>query len=332
MIALRQFKHLNVLRVAAADIMGMVPVMVVSDYLTWIAEAIIEQVLERAWLMSAEKHGCPPGTSPNHSNGFGIVAFGKFGGIELGYGSDLDLVFLYDCADVDVSTDGDKPINSGQFYLRLAQKIRHILDTKMLSGVLYEVDLRLRPNGDSGLLIAHIDTYEKYFREQAWTWEHQALVRGRFVAGDQRLQTEYQAIRARILGLPRNAGELKREVRDMREKMRENLASKDVNVFDLKQGRGGIADIEFIVQYGVLAETSCHPELATYTDNVRLLDGLAAQGFMSADDAAILKRAYCAYRDYGHHQALQNQSAVADRADLADLRAEVERLWGEFIE
>ncbi len=332
MIALRQFKHLSVLRVAAADIMGVIPVMVVSDYLTWTAEAILEQVLIRAWHMLSEKHGCPPGTRPDQPDGFGIVAFGKFGGIELGYGSDLDLVFLFACADGDAMTDGAKPINSGQFYLRLAQKIRHILDTKMLSGILYEVDLRLRPNGDSGLLVTHIDTYESYLRDHAWTWEHQALVRGRFITGDARLQVEYQAIRARILGIRRNHANLKREVREMREKMRDNLASKDAAVFDLKQSKGGIADIEFIVQYGVLANTADHPELATYTDNVRLLEGLASVGFIGADDAALLKQAYCSYRDYGHHQVLQGQSATATSVDFAELRADVERIWQAFME
>lgn len=332
MITLRQFKHLNVLRVAAADIMGVIPIMVVSDYLTWIAEAILEQVLQRAWLMLAEKHGCPPGTEPNQAGDFGIVAFGKFGGIELGYASDLDLVLLFDCADGDAMTNGDKPINSGQFYLRLAQKIRHILDTKMLSGLLYEVDLRLRPNGDSGLLVTHIDTYEQYLREQAWTWEHQALVRGRFVAGSSHLQAEYQAIRARILGLPRQLDDLQREVREMREKMRDNLASKDANVFDLKQSKGGIADIEFMVQYGILARTAANPKLTTYTDNVRLLEGLAEDGFISADEATALKRAYCGYRDYGHHQVLQNLSASATANDFVELRADVDRIWQRLME
>ncbi len=332
MIALRQFKHLNVLRVAAADIMGVIPVMIVSDYLTWTAEAILEQVLERAWLMLSEKHGCPPGTDADRSSGFAIIAFGKFGGIELGYGSDLDLVFLYDSADGDAMTDGGKPINSGQFYLRLGQKIRHILDTKMLSGVLYEADLRLRPNGDSGVLVTHINSYEDYLRDQAWTWEHQALVRGRFVAGDLTLKTEYEAIRTRILALPRNGDDLQREVREMREKMRENLASKDAKVFDLKQSKGGIADIEFIVQYGVLAETVNNQSLATYTDNVRLLEGLAAHDFISNEDAVKLKQAYCSYRDYGHHQVLQGQSATAGSADFTELRAEVERIWHGFMD
>ena len=330
MIALRQFKHLNVLRVAAADIMSAIPVMIVSDYLTWTAEAILEQVLERAWQMLVSKHGHPPGTGDRPQN-FAIVAFGKFGGIELGYGSDLDLVFLYACADGDAQTDGDKPINCGQFYLRLGQKIRHILDTKMLSGVLYEADLRLRPNGDSGLLVTHIDHYEAYLKNEAWTWEHQALVRGRFVAGDETLKHSYEAIRGRILALPRDRTELKTQVREMREKMRENLAPKTPDVFDLKQSAGGIADIEFIVQFGVLAATAEHPDLATYTDNVRLLAGLQQHDFMSADDAALLKKAYCAYRDYGHHQVLQGLSATAHADEFRELRSEVERIWGQFM-
>lgn len=332
MIALRQFKHQNVLRVAAADIMGAIPVMVVSDYLTWIAEAILEQVLERAWQMLTEKHGCPPGTQAGHSGNFGIVGFGKFGGIELGYASDLDLVFLYDCPDDNAMTDGDKAINSGQFYLRLGQKIRHILDTKMLSGVLYEADMRLRPNGDSGVLVTYIGSYENYYRNDAWTWEHQALVRARFVAGDSALKTEYEAIRTRVLALPRDTAKLKQEVREMREKMRENLASKEADVFDLKQSKGGIADIEFIVQFGILAETTHNHSLATYTDNVRLLEALADHGFISQDDAATLKKAYCGYRDYGHHQVLQGEKAMAAEDEFSELRKQVDRIWQQFME
>ncbi len=332
MIALRQFKHLNVLRVAAADLMGVIPLMIVSDYLTWTAEAILEQVLERAWQILADKHGCPPATSKQQAGGFAVIGFGKFGGIELGYASDLDLVFLCDYPDANALTDGEKPISSGQFYLRLGQKIRHILDTKMLSGVLYEVDMRLRPNGDSGLLVSHIQYYEAYLREEAWTWEHQALVRGRFVAGDLKLKAEYEAIRARILGMPRDVVELKQQVRDMREKMRENLASKEANIFDLKQSKGGIADIEFIVQFGVLAETAHLPGLAVYTDNVRLLEGLSEHGFIKPGDAAILKKAYISYRDFGHHQVLRGESAMASDAEFRELRAQVDRIWHDFME
>ncbi len=332
MIALRQFKHLNVLRVAAADLMGVIPLMIVSDYLTWTAEAILDQVLEKAWLMMTDKHGCPPGTTRQQASGFAIIGFGKFGGIELGYASDLDLVFLYDCVDGNASTDGEKPLTCLQFYLKLGQKVRHILDTKMLSGVLYEVDLRLRPNGDSGLLVTHIQHYEAYLRDEAWTWEHQALVRARFVAGDVKLKPEYESIRARILALPRDISDLKLQVREMREKMRDNLASKAANVFDIKQSKGGIADIEFMVQFGVLAETAHQPDLATYTDNVRLLEGLAAQGFISQEDAALLKKAYINYRDYGHHQVLRGETAMASDVEFIELRAQVDRIWHDLME
>ncbi len=331
MVVLRQFKQLNVLRVAAADIMGVIPVMVVSDYLTYIAESIVSHVVERAWQMLTDKHGFPPDTD-NVATGFAVIGFGKLGGIELGYGSDLDLVFLYDCRDNNAMTNGDKPISCAQFYGRLGQRVRHILDTKMLSGVLYEVDMRLRPNGDSGLLVSHINGYEDYLKNQAWTWEHQALVRGRFIAGDPQLKAQYEAIRSRILSLPRDTATLKKEVREMREKMRGALAAKDKNKFDLKQSKGGIADIEFIVQFGVLDQAAKNAALTTYTDNVRLLDGLQEQGFISKADAETLKTAYCAYRDYGHKLVLQGDRAVIDEAEVAGMSAQVGQIWHDYME
>ncbi len=346
MVVLRQFKQLNVLRVAAADIMGAIPLMVVSDYLTYIAESIVSHVVERAWLMLTDKHGLPPATD-NAAIGFAVIGFGKLGGIELGYGSDLDLVFLYDCKDGNAMTDGEasapahaphlrpvgaKPISCAQFYGRLGLKVRHILDTKMLSGVLYEVDMRLRPNGDSGLLVTHINAYEDYLKNEAWTWELQALVRGRFIAGDPQLEAQYKAIRSRILSLPRDTESLKKEVREMREKMREALATKEKDKFDLKQSKGGIADIEFIVQFGVLDQAALNAALTTYTDNVRLLEGLQQQGFMSKADAETLKNAYCTYRDFGHKQVLQGDKAVIAEAEVAKMSAQVEQIWHEYME
>jgi len=331
MIMLRQFKHINVLRVAAADIMNAIPLMVVSDYLTYIAECIVETVIERTWLMLTEKHGLPPGSSTNNSN-FAIIGFGKLGGIELGYGSDLDLVFVYDCPDGNAMTIGEKPLSCSQFYGRLGLKIRHILDTKMLSGVLYEVDLRLRPSGDSGLLVTHIGIYEDYLKNQAWTWEHQALVRGRFIAGDLRLKAVYEGIRHRILSMPRDEIKLKTEVREMREKMRSTLDTKEANKFDLKQSKGGIADIEFIVQFGVLACAAKHNTLTTYTDNVRLLEGLAQDGFLSHHEAEILKNAYCTYRDSGHKQVLQGDKVLIHESEVDEMKKQVEFIWHKIIE
>ncbi|WP_333874289.1 bifunctional [glutamate--ammonia ligase]-adenylyl-L-tyrosine phosphorylase/[glutamate--ammonia-ligase] adenylyltransferase [Methylobacter sp.] len=331
MVVLRQFKQLNVLRVAAADIMGAIPLMVVSDYLTYIAESIVGHVVERTWLMLTDKHGFPPDTD-HAAIGFAVIGFGKLGGIELGYGSDLDLVFLYDCKDGNVMTNGNKPISCSQFYGRLGLKVRHILDTKLLSGVLYEVDMRLRPNGDSGLLVSHINAYEDYLKNQAWTWELQALVRGRFIAGDPQLKEQYEAIRSRILSLPRDTENLKKEVREMREKMREALATKDKDKFDLKQSKGGIADIEFIVQFGILDQAAKNVALTTYTDNIRLLEGLQQQGFMSKADTETLKAAYCTYRDFGHKQVLQGDQAVIDEAEVAEMSAQIEQIWHDYME
>ena len=331
MIVLRQFKHTNMLRVAAADIMGAIPVMVVSDYLTYIAESIVAHVVDRAWLMLTEKHGKPP-DSDNTAKGFAVLGFGKLGGIELGYGSDLDMVFLYDCQDGNALTDGEKPVSCAQFYGRLGLKVRHILDTKLLSGVLYEVDMRLRPSGDSGLLVTHINVYEDYLKNQAWTWEHQALVRGRFIAGDLRLKAQYEAIRRRILSLPRDSALLKTDVREMREKMRDALATKESNKFDLKQSKGGIADIEFIVQFGVLARAAKNAALTTYTDNVRLLEGLQEDGFMSKTEAETLKAAYCTYRDTGHKLVLQGERALINEAEVVELSKQVEQIWHDFME
>ncbi len=331
MIQLRQFKHLNVLRVAAADISGVIPLTVVSDYLTYIAEAILEQVVDRVWKILIDKHGYPPNVN-DAVKGFAIVGLGKLGGLELGYGSDLDMVFLYDSEDVYAMSDGNKPLSCTQFYIRLAQKIRHVLDTKMLSGRLYEVDLRLRPSGDSGLLVTHINKYEEYLKNEAWTWEHQALVRGRFVTGDSQLNDQFKQIRQRILALPRQPDDLKKEVREMRKKMRENLAPKDITVFNLKQSKGGIADIEFIVQFGILANASKNGELTTYTDTIRLLDGLVDHGFISKDNATLLQNAFCQYRDYGHRQVLQGRTAEVTNDQFVEIRSQVEQLWHDFMD
>jgi glutamate-ammonia-ligase adenylyltransferase len=330
MIALRQFKHLNVLRVAAADIMEKIPLIVVSDYLTLIAETLLEYVVDYSWQLLTIKHGFPVNTNKKIT-GFAILGFGKLGGIELGYGSDLDMVFLYDCENGHAMTVGNKPIPNTQFYGRLGQKIRHILDTKMLSGLLYEVDMRLRPRGHSGLLVSHIKMYESYFKNEAWTWEHQALVRARFIAGDQQLQKQYQAIRQRVLSLPREPVALKLEVREMREKMRKSLAKENKGQFDIKQSKGGIADIEFIVQFGVLAQSSIHPELTVYTDNINLIDGLQTHGFFSPEQAQVLKTAYCHYRDCGHRQVLQGHKVVAEASVFAEQRAAVEKIWLQLM-
>ena len=326
MIALRQFKQVNVLRIAAADIMGVIPLMVVSDYLTYLAESIVEFVVAHEWKMLVEKHGYPPECNDEKTN-FAVIGFGKLGGLELGYSSDLDMVFVYDCKDGNAMTNGEKSLSCSQFYGRLAQKIRHIFETKLLAGDLYEVDLRLRPHGDSGVLVTHINTYEPYYQQNAWTWELQALVRARFIAGDKNLGDAFSKIRHRVLSSARDVEKLKIEVREMREKMRETLATKSAEKFDLKQSAGGIVDIEFIVQFGILANAATFSNLTLFTDNVRLLESLQMQNVISEHDATILKNAYCAYRDAGHKRVLQGDKAIIAAQNFADLREQVSQIW-----
>ncbi len=324
MIALRQFKQVNVLRIAAADIMGVIPLMIVSDYLTFLAESMVNCVVKTSWQMLVSKHGYPPECDDEKTN-FTVIGFGKLGGLELSYGSDLDIVFVYDCEDGNAMTNGEKPLSCSQFYGRLAQKIRHIFDTKLLAGELYEIDLRLRPHGDSGALVTHINIYESYLTQHAWTWELQALVRARFIAGDLNLGQVFSQIKQRVLCLPRDVEKLKTEVCEMREKMRESLATKSADKFDLKQGTGGIVDIEFMVQFGVLANAA---QISTlYTDNVRLLESLQAHGVISEIDAKILKRIYCTYRDEGHKRVLQGDKMIIGAQEFLELREQVTQIW-----
>jgi glutamate-ammonia-ligase adenylyltransferase len=224
-------------------------------------------------------------------------------------------------------TNGEKPLACSQFYGRLAQKIRHIFETKLLAGDLYEVDLRLRPHGDSGVLVTHINTYEPYYHEHAWTWEFQALVRARFISGDKNLGEAFSQMRQRVLSLPRDVEKLKTEVREMREKMRENLATKSAEKFDLKQSSGGIVDIEFMVQFSVLANAAKFADLTIFTDNVRLLESLQTARVIAEADAKVLKNAYCTYRDAGHKRVLQGDKAIIQAQNFVDLREKISQIW-----
>lgn len=330
---LRNFKQINILRVAAADIVGAVPLMVVSDHLTEIAEVVLDATLDIAWRYMVKRHGRPLcGDERVCDVGFAIVAYGKMGGFELGYGSDLDIVFLHSAESADRATTGDKPLENSVFYARMAQRMIHILTTRTQSGELYEIDTRLRPSGASGMMVSNIDAFDEYQSKQAWTWEHQALVRARIVAGDPGIAEAFEQIRNTILGRKRESEKLRMEVREMREKMRTELSKDSDNQFDLKQGRGGIADIEFMVQYGVLAWACEYPALLEYTDNIRLLEGFAECGLMTSDDVALLSDAYRAYRASAHRLTLQEQPAVTDVDEFKNYREGVIGIWREWME
>lgn len=329
MEALRHFKQGQSLRIAAQEITGALPLMKVSDSLTWLAEAILQQSLQLAWQQVTEKHGAPAGTSAEEMR-FAIVAYGKLGGLELGHGSDLDIVFVHD-AEAQQYTDGERAIDNLSFYTRLAQRLIHILQTRTLSGSLYEVDTRLRPSGNSGLLVTSLVAFEKYQRESAWTWEHQALVRTRAVAGSERLGVAFETLRSELLCEPRDEQKLREEVVDMRNKMRAQLDKSNDREFDLKHGRGGIVDIEFMVQYAALAWAHSAPSIVRYTDNIRILESLTEAGLMPAHQAAHLIDAYKAYRSEGHRLALQQLPGVVSGDQFEAERKTVETTWQQIL-
>ncbi len=334
MEVMRQVKQAAVLRVAAADIMEAIPLMVVSDHLTDIAEVTLTRVLVLAWNHLLSRHGVPRCRVAGklRDAGFAIIGYGKLGGIELGYGSDLDLVFLHDSEGDEQKTAGPNVLSNAVFFARLGQRIIHLLNTLTPSGVLYEVDMRLRPSGASGLLVSSMESFTSYQRSDAWTWEHQALVRARAVAGDARIAESFTAIRHERLSQRRDSQALRTEVRDMRERMRQELGRDRGGCFDLKQGRGGIADIEFMVQYSVLLWSHDHPELLRYTDNIRLLQGLADAGLMSGETAQLLADAYRAYRARAHQLTLLEESAAVDDGEFREQREAVAGIWDKIMQ
>lgn len=332
METLRQFKQANVLRVAAADISDAVPLMVVSNHLTEIAEVILNTVLEIAWSHLVERHGQPSHLariSHHSSKGFAVIAYGKLGGIEFGYGSDLDLVFLYD-GEQNAMTNGSKPLSNAVFYARLGQRMIHLLTAVTPAGILYEVDMRLRPSGTSGLLVTQVDALEHYQLKRAWVWEHQALVRGRPVAGDKKLRDKFSKIRNKVLSQPRESSKLRHEVVTMRERMRAEL-NLSKSGMDLKQGHGGIVDIEFMVQYMVLANAAKYPDLLEFTDNIRILEKCAAIGLIGVEEQRSLSDIYRKYRAKIHRLKLQERPAVVGDADFFEQRETVVCLWKKVV-
>jgi glutamate-ammonia-ligase adenylyltransferase len=331
---LRQFKHAMVLRVAASDLAEAIPLMVVSDRLTAIAEVLLTQVLAIAWSDMVKRYGEPRCTEAGKQRpvAFVIVGYGKLGGIELGYGSDLDLVFLHDSAGRAQRTVGAKSVENTVFLTRLGQRIIHMLETLTAAGVLYEVDMRLRPSGSSGLLVSSLDAFTDYQCNEAWTWEHQALVRARVVAGSAGLAERFARVRRQVLASERDAQELRSEVRAMRERMRTELGSRNARGFQLKQDRGGIVDIEFMVQYLVLRWCPKYPELLRYSDTIRQLETLAGAELLEAADAEALIEAYQQYRAVGHRLTLAEASAVIGNDTLKPERQAVAALWRRLME
>jgi [glutamine synthetase] adenylyltransferase / [glutamine synthetase]-adenylyl-L-tyrosine phosphorylase len=334
MQVIAQFQRAAMFRIAVADFNDKLPTMKVSDGLTWLAEVILDEALSVAWADLTERHGVPryvvDGTA--HDAGFGIVGYGKLGGLELSYGSDLDIVFLHNAKGDEQHTDGDKPLDNSMFFGRLVRRLVHFLTTQTGSGELYEIDTRLRPDGRSGLLVSSTEAFERYQEENAWTWEHQALLRARAVAGSSKIASEFERIRQETLKDRVRRDKLRDDVIAMRRKMRKELDHSDASVFDLKHGSGGIGDIEFLVQYLVLKEANAHPDVIFYSDNIRQLDALVATGLLEKEAGEQLQDVYRAYRLHLHHLALDGQKALCDAERFRAERDAVAKIWHDWLD
>ena len=331
MNALRRFQKSAVLRVAAADVTDAMPLMIVSDKLTEIAEVVLEAALAIAWSQMRERFGEPQDEN-GEACGFTIVAYGKLGGLELGYASDLDLVFVYDGPTERETVGGERSLTHQVFFTRLAQRLIHVLSTQTVAGRAYEIDMRLRPSGNAGLMVSHIDALADYQRRKAWTWEHQALVRARPVAGSAALASVFGQLRQEILSRPRQLAELAEEVRAMRARMRDYKDESTTDELDVKQMPGGLIDIEFLAQYAALGYGQRFSEIVRFTDAIRILESMESAEIWALEDVQCLTQAYRDYRRIAHGAALQEQRAMIGVDAAPAARAHIEAFWRRWIE
>jgi len=330
---LRHFQRAAIFRIAVADLTGRLPVMRVSDRLTDVAELIVEKAMQLGWRQMVAQFGAPmcgEGEARREVN-ICAVGYGKLGGMELGYTSDLDLVFLHDSAGEAQETHGAKPIDNQVFFVRLAQRIVHLLTMHSPAGRLYEVDMRLRPSGKGGMLVTSIAAFAEYQRTEAWTWEHQALLHARAVAGPAPLRAQFEAVRLDSLRDAVRRDSLRDDVRAMRERMRRELSRAPAGQVDLKQDPGGIADIEFLAQYWALRWAGEHPPVAFYSDTIRQLESVASADLVPQATVDVLTRAYRLYRERIHHRALADAPPIVPESDFAAERAAVIAIWDEAM-
>ena len=327
--ALRDYKHVQTFKTAWADIHGHLPLMQVSDQLSHIAETTLQAALDHAAHTLQAKHGIPRKADGSPAE-VAIIGYGKLGGLELGYGSDLDIIYLYDDGDTDGMTDGAKPIDNRLYHTRLAQRTSNLLSAASSNGSIYTIDTRLRPGGASGLPAISIQGFARYQQESAWTWEHQALARSRPVAGSAALGARYNQLRHALLTRPASPT-LRADILAMRQKMHDNAAPPAPDTFHLKQSAGGLIDIEFIVQYLLLAHGAAEPVLSRMSDNIRQLAALEATGILTSSQAMTLRDAYRKLRAEAHHRQLNDRDNRVPAAPWQALRDDICAIWRDVF-
>jgi glutamate-ammonia-ligase adenylyltransferase len=327
---LRLFKREQTLVIASAELAEEIDAEQVSHYLCDLAEVVLEAVYQLANRALQQQYGAAQCSEAGErrSAQLAIIGYGKLGGYEMHYQSDLDLIFLHDSSGEQQHTNGAKVVENSVFFARLAQKIISMTSVLTASGKLYEIDSRLRPEGSSGLLVSSCTAYLRYQLEKAWTWEHQALVRARLVAGSSRLKPEFERIRTQVLRLPRDDQPLRREIVDMRERMYQSKRPPEGERVDLKQSRGGMVDIEFMVQYWVLSQANNIGSDSLYSDNISLLKALFRQNLITGSQSQLVG-IYQSYHRLLHESVLQNQSAEVDAELVAEPFAQVINCWND---
>lgn len=313
MDVMRHFKNAAIFRFAAKDVAGELPLQTLSDYLSALASLVLEVTMELIWPVLKGKHRETPK--------FAIIGYGKLGGKELGYASDLDIIFLY---------DDDAP-DAGQIYAKFGQRINNWLNSVTSAGMLYETDMQLRPDGASGLLVSSLKAFSEYQQHKAWVWEHQAITRASFSAGDKAIGQVFEEIRHAVITQKRDLAKLKQEVVQMRQKMRSAHVI-PVDTFDLKQSQGGIVDVEFIVQYLVLAYAHQYDELTQNIGNIALLQKLGELRVIEKSQAYSVAHAYLNFRKRQHAIKLQGHDKVhVPLAEVAEQSAAVKALWATVL-
>ena len=327
---LRLFKREQTLVIASAELAQEIDSRQVGHYLSDLAEVILDSVYRLACKALESQHGKPRYTVDGETREaeFAVIGYGKLGGRELHYQSDLDVIFLHNSRGENQVTDSDKPIENSLYFARLAQKLISLTSVLTASGKLYEIDSRLRPEGSSGLLVSTAQAFLKYQLENAWTWEHQALVRARWVAGSAALETEFRAMRDQVLRLPRDHSQLATDILEMRDRIYRAKRPPEGARRNLKHSRGGMVDIEFMVQYWVLAQANSIGSDCLYSDNIALLGELFRQDLITRSQSKLVDT-YQTYHRLLHESVLQNESAEIDADLIADEVDLVTRCWNE---
>ena len=282
---MREEHHAQVFRLLAQDIAGLQTLERLADHLTELADIVVQTTLGLCWEKLRNRH-----PQPAQPPKFAVIAYGKLGGKELGYGSDLDLVLLHDDPEPSIS----------ELYARLGQRMSTWMSSQTSAGQLFDVDYRLRPNGDSGMLVNSLDAFRSYLLEKAWVFEHQALTRARFCAGDPELGARFESLRIEILRQPRDLPKLREDVLAMRQRMLDAHATNSAEIFDIKHDPGGLVDVEFIVQYLILGHAHAHERLCGNLGNIALLGIAADLDLVPRELADPVRTIYREYRRTQH--------------------------------